>query len=274
MWRKQGLATYLVCLLLKQHQGVPIIRKRNLVVKKHRGIRNGLEGSVLCLQAAMDRRNPSNSFYLKLGFISHDPIDNGLSLTSDAFQKKIIEFPTVWVPPEKAKMLLFKLMHGRLTLPVEDVIDLTNTSDLAFPTTWNNYVYAKFPFYWHSMKRIESYVENCPILKWLSTEPLLDTDRPFVTTPSVSTTSGTIVGQHRATFDHDTWLKTDDMQFLVAFLMRNKLSSINEKVHVLDPTITRRAMDVYSLMKPMLQQDYLASSEESKKYHANLEAIP
>jgi hypothetical protein len=62
---KWGLSTYLVCgLLVKQHQGIPPA--------------GSLEGSVLCLQASMDRTNQSHSFYLKLGFICHDLKDNGL----------------------------------------------------------------------------------------------------------------------------------------------------------------------------------------------------
>ena len=94
VWRKQGLATYLVCLLLKQHQG-------------REGGDNSFDDSVLCLQASMERSNPSQSFYLKLGFISHYQEDNGLSLTSRQFQKKIIKFPFAWVPPENQKMTLF-----------------------------------------------------------------------------------------------------------------------------------------------------------------------
>ena len=230
VWRKMGLGTYLVCLLIKQHQGIPP---------------GSLEDSVLCLQASTERTNPSRSFYLKLGFICHDLEDNGLSLTSEEFKKTVIDFPSAWVLPENQKMALFKLMHGRLTLSETalDVIDLTTTSELASPNSWKEYVYAKFPLVLPSMMRIESYVDICPVLKWLSTERLPETDRPFVPTRSLSTTSGKILGHARAWFESDTWLKTDDIQFLVAFLMRNKLSN-NGFVHVLMTVL------LWSIKKP------------------------
>jgi hypothetical protein len=53
--------------------------------------------------------------------------------------------------------------------------------------------------------------------------------------------------------------------------MRNKISN-NGFVHVLDPSITKRAMDVYDLMLFMRQEDH-ANKQQSKKYHANLAAI-
>jgi hypothetical protein len=84
---------------------------------------------------------------------------------------------------------------------------------------------------------------------------------------------GKILGHHRAQFHLDTWLKTDDIQFFVSFLMRNKLSN-NRFVHVLYPTIIRRAMYVYSLMGIMWQNDNNATQIQSKVYHTNLEAIP
>jgi hypothetical protein len=70
----------------------------------------------------------------------------------------------------------------------------------------------------------------------------------------------------------DTWLKTDDMQFLVSFLMHNKVGN-NGFVHVLDPTITKRAMDVYSLMGIMSQKDNNATKMQLEKYQTNLHAI-
>jgi hypothetical protein len=199
----------------------------------------------------MERSNPSRSFYLKLGFIGHYGEDNGLSLTSRQFQKKIIEYPFAWVTPENQKMALFRLTHARLILSETSnpIVDLTTMPDspVSSVSSWKTYVYSKFPFSSPSMKRIERCVENCPILKQLTTEPLADTDRPFIPTRSLSSTSGMIRGDARSWFDDDSWLKTDDVQFLLAFLMRNKISN-NGFVHVLDPSITKRAMDVYDLM--------------------------
>jgi hypothetical protein len=149
VWQKLGLATYLICILLKQHQGIPP---------------GSFDDSVLFLQASWERTDPTRSFYLKLRFISHDLEDNGLCLTSKEIQKKVINFLFAWV--SSTKMTLFKLTSGQLILPAKlDVVDLMTTSDLVSRTSWKGYVYAQFPFYSPSMKRIESYLDICPILR-------------------------------------------------------------------------------------------------------------
>jgi hypothetical protein len=65
-WRGKGLATYLLCMLVKQHTAFS----------------NGnLAGSVISLQSSQNRNDSARSFYLSLGFQSHDEYvgDNGLS---------------------------------------------------------------------------------------------------------------------------------------------------------------------------------------------------
>jgi hypothetical protein len=250
-----GLATYLVCLLLKQHMGV----------------REGsLDGSILCLQASSERTNQSRSFYLKLGFISHDHDDNGFSLTSAEFQAMAFAFPKVWVSPDKAKMSLLKLTNGRLILSdtVADVVDLT-TSDTHAPITWQTYCYSKFPFVSSSMKKIESFVDICPILKWLSRERLPMTDRPYIPTRSLSIVSGKIYGSARASLQPEAWLKTDDIQFLVAFLMHNRDDT--GFVHVLDPTITKKVSQVYSVFAAITDES--ANEDQYRTYDHNLNGI-
>jgi hypothetical protein len=256
MWRKIGLATYLLCMLVKQHTGIGT---------------GTMDHSVLSLQASRQRRMPVCSFYLRLGFICHDEYftDNGLSETSEGFQKVVKDFPQVWVPAEREAMSFFKLSQGRLNYSQTLLIDLT-ISDSKSVLTWKNYQYAKFPFPYSSMKRIEGYLESRPILKWLSREPLPLTDRPLSITRSMSTMSGMIIGQRRSLLNATSWLSTDEIQFLFAFCMRNPESN-SGLFHVLGPSITHKISEVQSIVPKFL--DGSASKEERDAFTYNVEGI-
>jgi hypothetical protein len=62
-WRNNGLATYLLCLLIKQHTGVAA----------------NMDQSILSLQASASNYESAFRFYKKVGFSRHDYADNGLS---------------------------------------------------------------------------------------------------------------------------------------------------------------------------------------------------
>jgi hypothetical protein len=111
MWHKMGLATYLLCMLVKQHTGIG----------------NGnLDRSHLSLQASIHRNDPVRNIYLKLGFICHNESDKRLTKVSKGFQEVVKNFfKKVWVPTgTEATMPLFQLYHGRVLLS-EKPIDLT-----------------------------------------------------------------------------------------------------------------------------------------------------
>jgi hypothetical protein len=70
VWRKLGLATYLLCMLVKQHTG----------------LNNNMDHSVLSLQASLKRGTTGHRYYMSLRFIPQScDGDNGLSLTSPGF---------------------------------------------------------------------------------------------------------------------------------------------------------------------------------------------
>ena len=69
---------------------------------------------------------------------------------------------------------------------------------------------------------MESFVVFSPILKSLSLDKLPLTDQPFRTARSSSSMSGLILGEKRLSLNERSWLKTDEIQFLLAFLTRNE----------------------------------------------------
>ena len=101
-WRNLGLATYLLCMLVKQHTGY-----------------GNLADSVISLQSSQNRNDSARSFYMSLGFQVHDEYvhDNGLSQTHPSFQGAVGKKPQLWVSPEREAMSFFQLHCGRLILP-------------------------------------------------------------------------------------------------------------------------------------------------------------
>jgi hypothetical protein len=205
MWHKLGLGTYLLCMLVKQHTGISKSPT--------------LDDSILCLQASQKRTNTdiqSRRFYLKLGFICHDEFkDNGLSETSEAFQMAVHKFSKLWVFPERECMSFFRLCKGRINFLPRRFLDCSESVCDSMKT----YSYATFPWPCHSMKRIEEYLDTRPILRSLSDEPLPITDRPLMVSRSMSNMSGRIHGSTRKSLNSQSWLRTDEDQFLFAFLL-------------------------------------------------------
>jgi hypothetical protein len=190
------LATYLLCILLKQHTGY--------------GTPGNLDHSLLSLQASSLRTSAERHFYLRLGFIPHDDDENGLSITGNDFQLQVKKCPLLWIPPTSTKMTLFRLHHGRIKL--RTVVDLSGLSDNEVQTpNWKSYTYCKFPYSSDSMKKVESYVSDLPILRALSLSSLPLTDRPLVCVRSLGSMLGLILGKSRVEMTPTSWLTTDEM---------------------------------------------------------------
>ena len=224
IWRKMGLATYLLCMLIKQHTGIGT---------------GTMDRSCLSLQASIDKTEDASNFYVKLGFVRVDDSDNGLTQTSPGFREVVKKTPKAWVPATTQAMSLFQLHEGRLQLP-HTAIDLTaSNGGSPLVTDWHTYQYAQFPWRFESMKKIEACLRTRSILKLLSGESLPGADRPLSVLNSVSRMSATILGQRRVLLSNSNeWLSTQDIQFLFAFLMRNTMSR-SGSVHVLGPGITQ-----------------------------------
>jgi hypothetical protein len=223
IWRKMGLSTFLLCMLIKQHTGIGD---------------GAMDHSCLSLQASTEKQEEAMNFYLKLGFVRVDDSDNGITNTSTGFQEAVKTSPEVWVTAETQLMTLLQLYKGRLFFP-DQTIDLSESlSPSPLGTDWRSYHYAEFPWKFESLRKIEACLIARPILKSLSLESLPDVDRPLLPLKTVSQMSGTILGQRRVSFDSTEWLSTQDIQFLFAFLMRNPMSR-SGFIHVLGPAITQ-----------------------------------
>jgi hypothetical protein len=255
-WRQIGLATYLLAILVKQHTGI--------------GDGN-LNDSIICLQASSDRTDPVRSFYLKVGFTSYDLDDNGLSETSPAFQSAVHRIPEAWVFVLKQKMSLFKLYRGSLKVSPAVTVDLTN--DVSSPKcTWKTYGYSRFPYKAKSMKTIESFLHSYPILSCLSLGALPLTDRPFLMPErSPSSLFGLILGQSRLSMNESSWLRTDELYFLLAFLNRSQEKQDKCYFHFLGPAITDTLSVLYATFDKV--KSGVASDDEKCAHSTNFHAV-
>jgi hypothetical protein len=92
-WRDKGLATYLLCMLLKQHTFF-----------------GKLGDSTISLQASQNRKDSAHCFYLTLGFEGYEyPRDNGLSQTHYSFQLEVHRRKELWVSPKKTAYVIFSV---------------------------------------------------------------------------------------------------------------------------------------------------------------------
>jgi hypothetical protein len=85
MWRGNGLATYLLCMLVKQHTVNDWDWKY----------------CALYLQASHQRDNPARRFYLKMGFQCHDHNDNGYEKLPYQFRLQVHNHPRIWIDEKK-----------------------------------------------------------------------------------------------------------------------------------------------------------------------------
>ena len=246
VWQGCGMATYLLCLLVKQHTG----------------INGSMENSILSLQASSDRHHANSQFYLKVGFICHKGLeDNGLSQTSKGFQAAVEKFPEIWVKHDAQLMPFFQLYQGRLKFNAKKNLSLNNSA-----TDWKNYVYARFPCSHMSMMKIEGYFNPYPTFQCLSGNPLPLTDRPLLSTRSVSKMSGMINGEIRQKLDTRSWLVTGEIEFILSLLLRRH--SRNRSMHILGPHICNVVGDVYGCFGHIW--DKTATEEQVQFYNLHL----
>jgi hypothetical protein len=168
-------------------------------------------------------------------------------------------------------MSFLKLSQGRLKLAVA-TIDLTESDPNLGVVTWKQYRYAIFPWHFPSMKRVEGYLDSRPILRGLSGGPLPITDRPFRPQKSLSRLSGLINGERRGLLNSTSWLATDEIQFLLAFLMRNP-ESITGWFHVLGPSILDTLSTIYKIHQQVKRNDGVIPPKVLRKYNYNFEKV-
>ena len=256
IWRKMGLATYLLCMLVKQHTGIGD---------------GTMDRSCLSVQVSMDDKEEAGNFYIKLGFLRVNESFNGLSKTSTGFQEAVKTSPKVWVPARtQPTMSLFQLKHGRLFLSLIP-IDLTlSDSGSPYHTHWKLYPYSQFPWKFESMMKIEASLRTRPILKFLSGEALPRTDRPLSVFKSVSRMSGLILGGSRVSFNSSAWLSCQDIQFLFALLLRNPMAK-SGFVHVIGPSITQHISMLKGCIDTVVSKN--ATVKEQDVYDSNLASL-
>ena len=105
------------------------------------------------------------------------------------------------------------------------------------------------------MKQIEGFLDTRPILKALSFDELPNTHRPMPMAPnrSMSRMRGCITGRMRARMHSSSWLCTDEVQFLLTFLLRNEEKN-KGLFHVLGPMITHKTTILYNAMKAIAEE--------------------
>jgi hypothetical protein len=84
--------------------------------------------------------------------------------------------------------------------------------------------------------------------------------------------SGLIVGDRQVKMTSSSWLSTDEIQFLFAFLMCN-IDGNTGFLHVLSSSITKNIHDVHDLMPVMMEKKEEAPQDVQQTYQTNLDAI-
>ena len=159
MWHCNGLTTYLLCMLIKQHTSAGPT----------------MDDSVLCLQATTEEQNVCR-YYRCLGFshiISIDG-DNGLSQTSDKFQRLVGKNTEFW---DNTSLHFFLLWCGKIILCKKATIDLTKMDIGSNSKTDKTLV--EFPWPTSNMKKIESCIKSKPLLSHFSLSWLEETEHPY-----------------------------------------------------------------------------------------------
>ena len=150
-WRNSGFATYLLCLLIKQHTGIS----------------DDMSKSTLSIQASPIASNDACRFYQRLGFSRYEKDDNGFSQTSAKFQSAVKRHPYFWIPSSSQAMAFFQLYGGRIMLPTIGI------RHAAFPEgEITDLTYAHFPFCVPSMEKLEQCIEKNHLISFLSGEGL------------------------------------------------------------------------------------------------------
>ena len=80
------------------------------------------------------------------------------------------------------------------------------------------------------------------------------------------------MGDRRVKMSSSSWLSTDEIQFLFAFLMRN-IDSNTGFLHVLSLSITKNIFYVHDCMPVMMEKKEDAPQDVKRTYQTNLYAI-
>ena len=119
-------------------------------------------------------------------------------------------------------------MNDGLILLQQDTLVEVNDSDkenAAQCKYRDNNRYAKFPYRYKSMKKLEECSDNFIIMKGLSGEGLPLMDHPFTYKLNIGNVAGMICHSLWASISEMSWLHTDKTAFLYAWLTRNKEAS-------------------------------------------------
>ena len=225
MWHCNGLATYLLCMLINQHTGA----------------RPTMDDSLLCLQVNVQEAIIGR-YYKCLGFSHVIAIDsdNGLSHTSEELQSFVAMNTEFW---DSTSLHLFLLHCGKILLQNKATIDLTLT-DMESNSSKDK-TFVEFPWPALIMKKIESCIWSQLLLSHLSLSPLEETNHPYHYLIDNSTMKGSInesVWQSQA-YNH--WLSMAEIQLLFAVMMHN--TTENKFVHFFSPSTTLKMKETYEL---------------------------
>jgi hypothetical protein len=236
-WRNNGLATYLLCMLIKQHTGVTA----------------NIDQSILSLQASPLNYETALHFYKKVGFSQHIDPDNGLSQTSKHFQKEVMKCQHYWISNQP--FLLLK--RGLIILPKWKRVQQEKD------------VFLRFPWPASSMKKIENCVKNRPMFHCLSFMPLLDTGCPLSYVMSMSTPYGYIKNdywQKKASLPGH-WLNEMEVKLLLsAFFLRNTAAE-HKSVHVISPDLTCHMKTFFEVTQRIAKKEKQEKDEEKYKFY-------
>ena len=187
----------------------------------------------------------------------HFSNDNGLSQTSDEFQRIVGENMEFW---DKTSLHFFLLWHGRIVLCKKATINQTNTDIGSDSKTDKTLV--EFPWPMSNMKKIGSCIKSKPLLSHFSLLWLEETERPYHYLIDKSTMQGAIdesIWQKQA---NNHWLSTAEIQMLSAVMMQN--TNENKFIHFFLLMITMMMKETYELYDQIKCEDRTELCEKLK----------
>jgi len=120
------------------------------------------------------------------------------------------------------------------------------------------------------MRDIETCGDNLVVMGRLSGAGIPLTDCPFTYQQNIGNVSGMITHHIRATISKSLWLRTDEMAFIYAWLMRNKEGS--KYFSVVHSAVTARTWMIQSLVHSLSSRNGLNKTKHDELV-ANMEAL-
>ena len=194
--------------------------------------------SVLSAQASLTNEMSSCRFYQRLGFKRYILNDNGLSHTSDAFRNEVKRTPQLWVESSSNQMAFLQLKEAKIILRA--------LGRDGSPSDYSkSQIFAKFPWCASSMMEVEEMIRKQPIITLFSGKGLYLTERPLTYFREPSILSGTVTKERFKLWCADEFLNTDEMQMILAIMLRDTSSS--HYMHVVPPQMFQRMHDAIVL---------------------------